>query len=562
MPKAVRYAEFGGIDVLRVDEVERPVPGDGQVLVRVKAAGINPSEAVIRTGALAKVFPSTFPSGQGSDLAGIIEEVGAGVGGFSPGDEVIGFTQQRASQAELVLVEVGDLTRKPEKVSWEVAGGLYVAGVTAWGAVHAVHPKEGETVVISGAAGGVGSLAVQIARRTGATVIGLASAGNHEWLKSHGVIPVAYGDGVADRIRAVAPSGADAFIDTHGDGYVELALALGVAADRIDTIADFAAAEKYGVKTDGGTAAGPGAIVLAELAGLIADGHLEVPIANVYPLAQVRAAYTELERRHTHGKIAGPPARPGPSGSVCRPRCRAPARVRRYPPTHRAVAGTLAECEHRGSSSRRPTARQQQRLRHQEDDQQEAPGQRRAKISNTRRPSGEVYDDRDPGTRCAHARTTGRDPLLPGTGRFASPPPLNCDEPKSSRSGRTYTCDVPRGRTRWSTANLQSAAWNAGEVTRRTRPQPAGHPLIHVSRNHAGERARLAPRHAQSTSGARTRLPPALITVCSVPEERGPDWYTSSDPVLTAARRPRKNTRASTEPANGQIGREKTTRNE
>ena len=281
MPKAVRYDEFGGIDVLRVDEVERPVPGDGQALVRVKAAGINPSEAAIRTGAVANLFPSTFPSGQGSDLAGIIEEVGAGVAGFSPGDEVIGFTQKRASQAELVLVEAGDLTRKPEKVSWEVAGSLYVVGVTAWGAVHAV----------------------QLARRTGATVIGLASESNHEWLKSHGVIPVAYGDGVADRIRAAAPSGVDAFIDTHGDGYVELALALGVAAERIDTIVDFAAAQKHGVKTDGGTAAGPGAKVLAELADLIADGHLEVPIANVYPLAQVREAYTALERRHTRGKI-------------------------------------------------------------------------------------------------------------------------------------------------------------------------------------------------------------------------------------------------------------------
>jgi NADPH:quinone reductase-like Zn-dependent oxidoreductase len=149
---------------------------------------------------------------------------------------------------------------------------------------------------------GVGSLAIQLSRRTGATVIGLASESNHEWLKSH-VIPVAYGDGVADRIRAAAPSGVDAFIDTHGDGYVELALALGVAADRIDTIADYAAAAKHGVKTDGGAEAGPGARVLAELADLIADGHLEVPIANVYPLAQVRQAYTELERRHTHGKI-------------------------------------------------------------------------------------------------------------------------------------------------------------------------------------------------------------------------------------------------------------------
>jgi len=244
-----------------------------------------------------------FPSGQGSDLAGVVEEVGAGVRGFSSGDEVIGFSNNRASQAELVLVEAGDLARKPEKVSWEVAGGLYVAGVTAWGAVHAVRPEEGETVVISGAAGGVGSLAVQLARRTGATVIGLASEGNHEWLKSRGVIPVAYGDGVADRIRAAAPGGVDAFIDTYGGGYVELALALGVAAGRIDTIADYAAAAKRGVKTDGGAEAGPGAKVLAELAGLIAGGHLEVPIANVYPLAQVREAYTELERRHTHGKI-------------------------------------------------------------------------------------------------------------------------------------------------------------------------------------------------------------------------------------------------------------------
>ena len=301
--KAVRYDEFGGIDVLRVEEVARPVPGDGQVLVRVKAAGINISEAVIRTGAVADLFPSTFPSGQGSDLAGIVEEVGAGVGGFSPGDEVIGFSNNRASQAELVLVEAGDLARKPEKVSWEAAGGLYVAGTTAWGVVRAVQPRHGETVVISAAAGGVGSLAVQLARRTGATVIGLASKANHEWLRSHGVIPVAYGDDIADRIRAAAPGGVNAFIDTHGDGYVELALALGVAAERIDTVVDYAAAAKYGVKTDGGAEAGPGAQVLAELAGLIADGHLEVPVAGVYPLAQVREAYTELERRHTHGKI-------------------------------------------------------------------------------------------------------------------------------------------------------------------------------------------------------------------------------------------------------------------
>jgi NADPH:quinone reductase-like Zn-dependent oxidoreductase len=303
MTKAVRYDEFGGIEVLRVDEIDRPVPGDEQVLVRVKAAGINPGEAAIRTGTMADIFPSTFPSGQGSDLAGIVAEAGVGVDRFSVGDEVIGFSEKRATQAELVLADVDNLTPKPRNVSWEVAGGLYVAGVAAWGAVHSVQLDKGETVVVSAAAGGVGSLAVQLARRAGATVIGLASQYNHEWLQSHGVIPVLYGDGVIDRINAAAPSGIDAFIDTHGGGYVELALALGVPVERIDTIADFAAAAKYGVMTEPGTNARPGAEVLAELAALIAEGHLEVPIANVYPLTHVSQAYTELERRHTHGKI-------------------------------------------------------------------------------------------------------------------------------------------------------------------------------------------------------------------------------------------------------------------
>lgn len=302
MPKAVRYDEYGGIDVLRVVDVERPVPGEGQVLVRVKAAGTNPGEAAVREGVFKDRWPSTFPSGQGSDLAGVVEETGPGAGDFSPGDEVIGFTHERASQAELVLVKAGDLTRKPEKVSWEAAGGLFVAGTTAWAAVRAVAPAKGETIVVSGAAGGVGSLAVQLARHTGATVVGLASEHNHEWLRAHGVVPVAYGDGVAGRIRAVAPGGVDAFVDTYGGGYVDLALDLGVAADRIDTIIDFAAAEKHGVRTDGNMT-GASAEVLAELAGLIADGRLEVPIACTYPLAKVREAYTELERRHTRGKI-------------------------------------------------------------------------------------------------------------------------------------------------------------------------------------------------------------------------------------------------------------------
>src|SRR5437870_3952441 len=294
MPKAVRFDKYGGIDVLQVVDVDRPVPGPGQVLVRVKAAGINPGEASLRSGALAAIWPATFPSGQGSDLAGVVEELGEGVGGFAVGDEVLGFTDKRASHAELVLAEARDLIHRPGNVSWEAAGSLFVAGTTAYAAVRAVSVGKGDTVVVSGAAGGVGSIAVQLARNAGATVIGLASEVNHEWLADHGVIPVAYGEGVAGRIRVAAGGKVDAFIDTFGAGYVELALDLGVQPDRIDTIIDYAAAQKYGVKTEGNSAAAS-AGVLAELAGLIGEGLLDIPIARVYPLAKVRDAYRELE---------------------------------------------------------------------------------------------------------------------------------------------------------------------------------------------------------------------------------------------------------------------------
>ena len=301
--KAVRFDEYGDIDVLKVVDVPTPVPGPGQVLVQVKAAGINPGEAKIREGLLHSRWPATFPSGQGSDLAGVVAATGAGVTGFATGDEVIGYTDNRASQAEYVVVEEQNLTAKPAGVPWEVAGALNVVGATAYAAVRAVALTKGDTVVVSGAAGGVGSLAVQLARRAGATVIGLASPANHDWLAGHGVIPVAYGDGVAGRIREVTDDHVDALIDTFGGGYVALAIEeLGVAPERVDTIIDWAAAEQYGVKTEG-TATAADTEVLTELIGLVDRGELEVPIARVYPLDQVRDAYRELERRHTRGKI-------------------------------------------------------------------------------------------------------------------------------------------------------------------------------------------------------------------------------------------------------------------
>ncbi len=302
MPRAVRFDEYGGIDVLRVVEVERRSPSPGRVLVRVKAAGINPGEASIREGRLAQRFPATFPSGEGSDLAGIVEEVGEGVDGFAVGDEVLGFSHDRSSHAELVAAEAEKLVPKPPGVSWEAAGALFVAGTTAYAAVRAVHLSAGDTVAVSAAAGGVGTLAVQLARRAGAKVVALASPPHHAWLAAHGALPVAYGDGVVDRIRDAAGGGIDAFIDAFGADYVERALELGVAPERIDTIANFTAGERYGVKTEG-TARAASADVLAELAGMIAAGDLEVPIARVYPLEQVREAFRELEQRHTLGKI-------------------------------------------------------------------------------------------------------------------------------------------------------------------------------------------------------------------------------------------------------------------
>jgi NADPH:quinone reductase-like Zn-dependent oxidoreductase len=303
VPRAVRFDEYGDIDVLNVVEVERPAPGPGQVLVGVKAAGINPGEASIRKGLMHERWPATFPSGEGSDLAGVVEEVGPEVDAFSPGDEVLGWTDQRASHAELVVVSADQLIPKPPGVPWEAAGALFVAGTTAYAAVRAVGAGSGDTVVVSGAAGGVGSLAVQLARLAGATVIGLAGESNHQWLLEHGAIPVAYGDGVVGRIREVTDDHVDALIDTFGGGYVAMAIdELGVAPERVDTIIDWAAAEQYGAKTEG-TAAAADTEVLTELIGLVDRGELEVPIARVYPLEEVRDAYRELERRHTRGKI-------------------------------------------------------------------------------------------------------------------------------------------------------------------------------------------------------------------------------------------------------------------
>jgi NADPH:quinone reductase-like Zn-dependent oxidoreductase len=234
----------------------------------------------------------------------VVAEVGSGVTGFAVGDEVLGFSNQRSSHAEYVTVPADQLTPKPAAVPWEVAGSLYVAGVTAYAAVRAVSLAPEDTVAIAGAAGGVGSTAVQLARRAGATVLGIAGPSNDAWLIDRGAVPVNYGDDLPARLRAAAPSGRiDALLDFFGGGYVAMAVEdLGVPRDRVDTITDFAAVEQFGVQSAGGADAST-ARVVAELADLVARGELDVPIAGVFALADVRDAYRELEKRHTRGKL-------------------------------------------------------------------------------------------------------------------------------------------------------------------------------------------------------------------------------------------------------------------
>ncbi|HEY4277740.1 MAG TPA: NADP-dependent oxidoreductase [Conexibacter sp.] len=307
--KAVQYDHFGDLDVLEIRDVPRTPSRPGRVIVRVMTTSINPGEAAIREGLLAERWPSTFPSGQGSDLAGVVEEVGEGVTRFAPGDEVLGWTNERGSQAEYVSVPESQLTKKPAALSWEIAGSLFVAPLAGYASIDAVAPLPGETVVVAGATGGVGGVAAQLATLTGARTIGVASVRNHQWLRSREVVPVAYGEGLAERIREAASEDGgngtvDAFVDAFGDGYVDLAVnELRVPPERVNTVIDFAAAQRLpGVKTEGSTQiASPE--VIAELAALAAVGSVEIPIARTYRLEHVREAYRELALRHTRGKI-------------------------------------------------------------------------------------------------------------------------------------------------------------------------------------------------------------------------------------------------------------------
>jgi len=301
--RAVRFDRYGGPEVYYVADIPVPEPGEGEVVVEIRAAGINPGEAAIRRGYLHDRLPATFPSGQGSDLAGVVTAVGPGVDDLVVGDEVAGYSWTRSSHATHTAVPAAQLVAKPPGLAWEVAGAMFVAGTTALAAVRAAAAQSGETLVISAAAGGVGSLATQLAVRRGARVLALASEANAEWLTTHGAEPVTHGAGMDERVRAAAgPGGVQALIDLFGPEYLDLAVALGVPADRTVTIISFARAAELGAIVTGSAEASTRAD-LAELIALLATGDLELPVAATYPLDGVVEAFEELEARHTRGKI-------------------------------------------------------------------------------------------------------------------------------------------------------------------------------------------------------------------------------------------------------------------
>jgi len=301
--RAVLLDAFGGPEVLDIREVPAPQAGPGQLRVRVTAAGLNPMDWIITADAdTAARFGLTLPTGFGTDYAGVVDQVGDGVSGFAVGDRLFGGALSRAV-ADFVVIDLAEgiaaneVHHLPDGVDDRTGATLAIAGATASAALAVVDPGPHDTVLIGGAAGGVGVFAVQLACIAGARVIGTGSATSEDFLRDLGAEPVAYGDGLADRVRALAPGGVTAAIDLYGTETVHAARELGVPDGRICTIA----AQVDGVASVSGANAAPD--VLDEVARLVAAGRLRVPIAAGFPIEQIRRAAELQAGRHIHGKL-------------------------------------------------------------------------------------------------------------------------------------------------------------------------------------------------------------------------------------------------------------------
>jgi NADPH:quinone reductase-like Zn-dependent oxidoreductase len=297
MPTAVVYTETGPAEVLHVTEVDPPSPADGQVRLAVRAAGVNPIDWKIRSGAFGAVDLPKIP---GTDVAGVVDRVGPGATGVAEGDEVFGFA---AGGAYTTTAVASTVVAKPSGMSWEVAAALPVAAATAQRVLDELEVAAGDTLLIHGAAGSVGGIAVQFAVARGATVVGTASEAQHEYLRELGATPTVYGDGLVERVRALAPDGVDAVLDVAGKGALPASIELrGGSTDRIVTIADPDAAQ-HGVRHSSGGGGGRSLDGLREAVRLFEAGTLVVPIRATYRFGQAAAAHRASEEGHGRGKI-------------------------------------------------------------------------------------------------------------------------------------------------------------------------------------------------------------------------------------------------------------------
>ncbi|MEU9074996.1 NADP-dependent oxidoreductase [Kitasatospora sp. NPDC004745] len=297
--KAVTVPGFGGPEVLRAAETPDPLPGPGEVRVRVRAAGVQPVDLAVREGFSppgARIEP---PFVLGNEFAGVVDRLGPGSHGWQVGDEVLGFRLLNC-HAEFVTVDTAQLVAKPAAMPWEQAGSLSASGQTAHMALRLLGVGPGDTVLVHGASGGVGTVAVQLARAWGATVIGTAGERNHAYLRGLGAVPVAYGEGLVERVRAVAPQGVDAAFDAAGRGALEASVELVADRARIGTVVDYPGAERLGVR---GLRAERTAARLAELVGLWEAGGLRLEVAEAFPLERAADAHRMVGTGHVRGKV-------------------------------------------------------------------------------------------------------------------------------------------------------------------------------------------------------------------------------------------------------------------
>jgi len=295
--KAIQFNRFGGPEVLEVVELPDPHPEPGQIRVAVRAVGVNPIDWKVRTGMMGGELPQTT----GREVAGIVDEVGAGVSDVAPGDEVFGFAAGGGGAAELALLS--DYAPIPPSLDFAGAAALPVAIATAVRTLDLLDVGAGTTVLIDGAAGGVGTAAVQIARERGARVIGTASPGNHEYLRSLGAEATTYGEGLAERVRELAPNGIDAALDVAGGGALPALVELTGDPGRVVTIADGNGARETGVRFSGGPGTARAVHALRDIAPLIEDGRFTLPVARTFPLERIGEAHELSQAGHVRGKL-------------------------------------------------------------------------------------------------------------------------------------------------------------------------------------------------------------------------------------------------------------------